>query len=303
MTTTLRIGTRKSPLALWQAQYVADRLRPICVPELVKIETTGDHVRELPLAQLGGQGVFTREIQRALLEGRVDVAVHSLKDLPTEPVEGLVLAAVPPRGPTEDVFVSQGCRRLIDLPFGAVLGTSSPRRRAQLLYYRRDLQLIELRGNVETRLRKLEEQGLDGIILAWAGLQRLGLTRYVTEVLDCRWMLPAVGQGALGIECRADDGPTRELLSSLDHLPTRYAVLAERALLRSLRGGCQVPVGACGQVDNGRLHLRAAVLDLHGSQRIADECSGPAENAEELGVQLAQHLLRRGALQLLPRTG
>src|SRR5436309_4609651 len=201
----LRIGTRGSRLALWQANYVAERLRAHTPVELVEIQTAGDQVRDVPLAQIGGEGVFTKELQRALLDGSVDVAVHSLKDLPTQPVEGLVLAAVPPRGPTGDVLVAVHVSRFDDLPSGARVATGSLRRRAQLLHRRPDLRLADIRGNVETRLRKLAEQDLDAIILAQAGLERLKLAASITEILDPHWMLPAVGQGALGLECRTDD--------------------------------------------------------------------------------------------------
>src|SRR5688572_9996997 len=215
MPSSLRLGTRGSPLALWQANHVADRLRPIADPrrvELVLIETHGDRDQASALSAMGGFGVFTKAIQQALLAGRADVAVHSLKDLPTEPTDGTSLAAVPPRGPAGDAFVSHKHRRFDDLPKGATVGTSSLRRRAMLLNRRPDLNLIELRGNVETRLRKLAEQNLDAIILAEAGLVRLGLEREVTEVLDPMWMLPAVGQGAIGLECRTDDADARHLV-------------------------------------------------------------------------------------------
>ena len=205
----LRIGTRGSRLALWQAQHIADHLRPFAAPrpvELVVIQTSGDRVRDLPLAQIGREGAFTKEIQRALREGSVDLAVHSLKDLPTIPVEGLMLVAVPERGPAGDVFVSERHRRFDELPSGAVVASGSIRRRAQLLSRRPDLTLVEIRGNVETRLRKLHEQGLDALILAQAGLERLGLGEAITERLNLSWMLPAVGQGALGLECRNEDG-------------------------------------------------------------------------------------------------
>jgi hydroxymethylbilane synthase len=303
MNPPLRIGTRGSPLALWQARFVAGQLgrrdsrRSV---ELVEIETSGDRVRDRALSQIGGDGVFTKEIQRALLEGRVDVAVHSLKDLPTDPVAGLVLAAVPPRGPTGDAFVSLRHRRFDDLPAGSVVGTSSLRRRAQALHRRPDLRLIDLRGNVETRLRKLAEQDQDGIILARAGLERLGLADRVTEVL-ADWMLPAVGQGALGVECRSDDAPTRTLLEPLDDPTTRHEVLAERSLLRTLGGGCLVPVGARAVVEGDRLSLRAAVLSADGTRRVADDMSGPADQAEILGRRLAEQLLARGARDLLGR--
>src|SRR5262245_33986717 len=214
----LRIGTRGSPLALWQANHVAGLLRPLAASrgvELVEIQTAGDQVRDRPLAQIGGEGVFTKEIQRALLAGTVDLAVHSLKDLPTVPVEGLTLAAVPRRGPRCDAFISRRHRNFDSLPAGAVVATSSLRRRAQALHRRPDLRLVDIRGNVETRLRKLDEQDLDGLLLAQAGLERLGLGEAITEVLDPAWMLPAVGQGALGLECRADDRATLALVEPL----------------------------------------------------------------------------------------
>src|SRR5436190_797004 len=203
--TPLRIGTRGSPLALWQAHHVADLLRAVSPDrpiELVEIQTIGDQVRDVPLVQLGGEGAFTKAIQQALLDRRVDVAVHSLKDLPTFVVEGLLLAAVPPRGPTGDALVSKKHRSLAELPLAAIVATSSLRRKAQLLHRRPDLKLIDIRGNVETRLRKLVEQNLDATILAQAGLVRLGLAEHITEILDAAWMFPAVGQGALGLECR-----------------------------------------------------------------------------------------------------
>lgn len=298
----LRIGTRGSPLALWQAHYVADLLRtrgassPV---ELIEIETRGDRIGDTALTQLGGDGVFTKEIQRALLAGTVDVAVHSLKDLPTAWIAGLTLAAVPERGPSGDAFVAHKHRHFDELPLGAVVGTSSLRRRSQALYRRPDLHLVNLRGNVETRLRKLEEQDLDAILLAEAGLRRLGLEGAITELLDPQWMLPAVGQGALGLECRAEDAVTRGLLEHLNHGPTRQAVLAERALLRGLGGGCLVPMGACAAVEGNRLVLRGAVLSPDGRQRIAAELSGAAAEAESVGQQLAEKLLASGARALL----
>jgi hydroxymethylbilane synthase len=302
----LRIGTRGSPLALWQARHVADRLRPLVAPravELVEIETSGDRFREATLAQIGGDGVFTKEIQRALLAGAVDVAVHSLKDLPTTVVPGLTLAAVPVRGPTGDAFVSHKHRCFDELPMGAVVGTSSLRRRSQALHRRPDLNLVNLRGNVETRLRKLGEQGLEAIILAEAGLLRLGLESAITELLDPQWMLPAVGQGALGLECRADDAVTLGLLDRLNDWPTHHAVLAERALLRALGGGCLLPLGAVSRAEGDRLLLRAAVLSPDGRQRIAAEHSGAADNAEAVGQQLAQMMLASGARELLSGSG
>jgi hydroxymethylbilane synthase len=302
MTSALRIGTRGSPLALWQANHVADRLRPLIAPravELVRVQTEGDRDQSASLAHIGGRGVFTKEIERALLTGQVDVAVHSLKDLPTQPVDGLLLAAVPLRGPSGDVLVAVGASRFDDLPHGARVATGSLRRRAQLLYRRPDLRLADIRGNVETRLRKLREDGYDALVLARAGLDRLGLSGVVTEILDPAWMLPAVGQGALGMECRSDDVATRSLLAALDDPPTRQAVEAERSLLYHLGGGCQVPLGALAEVDGGMLRLRAAVLATDGSRRIAGEESGPVTDPAAVGARLAARLRQQGAAELL----
>jgi hydroxymethylbilane synthase len=304
MTTPLRLGTRGSPLALWQARHVAALLGPLAAPravELVLIETTGDRVRDRPLSQIGGDGLFTKEIQNALLDGRADVAVHSLKDLPTEPVAELTLAAVPARGPVGDAFVSSRHRGFADLPQGATVATSSLRRQSQLLNRRPDLKVdAQFRGNVETRLRKMEEKGLDAIILAEAGLVRLGLERYVTEILDRAWMLPAVGQGALGLECRADDVETQALLAALNDAETRAAVVAERAFLRALGGGCVVPIGSLGVVTDGVLTLRGCVLSPDGARRIDGEERGDAGAAEDVGRALADRLLKQGAKELLP---
>jgi hydroxymethylbilane synthase len=299
----LLIGTRGSRLALWQANFVAGRLRAAMARpvELVEIQTAGDQVRDVPLAQIGGEGVFTKEIQRALLDGTVDVAVHSLKDLPTVVVEGLVLAAVPRRGPTGDALLAPRHRGFDALPAGATVATSSLRRQAQLRHRRPDLRLCDIRGNVETRLRKLHEQGLDGLVLAQAGLERLGLTDAVTELLDPSWMLPAVGQGALGLECRADDPAARAAVAPLDDPPTHQAVLAERELLHSLGGGCQVPIGAATQVIGERLALRGAVLSPDGRHRIEGRGEGRLADAEALGGRLAQELLTRGAAELLKK--
>jgi hydroxymethylbilane synthase len=302
MTSPLRLGTRGSPLALWQARHVAALLKaasPNLEVELVEIQTAGDQVRDVPLAQLGGQGAFTKEIQKALQAGQADVAVHSLKDLPTFAVEGLVLAAVPERGPTGDALVSRRHASFAALPAGAVVATSSLRRRAQALHRRPDLRLVDVRGNVETRLRKLQSEGLDALILAEAGLRRLGLGQAITEILDPAWMLHAVGQGALGLECRTADAATRDLLARVNHPPTRQAVLAERALLRGLGGGCQVPVGAQTRREGEWLTMRGVVIRPDGSQRVEGAVSGPAEGAEELGQRLAEELLRCGAQELL----
>jgi hydroxymethylbilane synthase len=299
MPNPLRIGTRGSRLAFWQAEHIAGQLRPVCAVEVVEIETAGDQRRDAPLGQLGGEGIFTKEIQRALLENRIDVAVHSLKDLPTISVDGLILAAVPPRGPVADVFVSRRYLTLDALPAEASVGTSSPRRRAQLLHRRPDLQIHSVRGNVETRLRKLADQNFDAMILAQAGLERLGLGDAITTVLDCSWMLPAVGQGALGLECRTSDARTRAVLTPLNDPHTFQAILAERSVLRTLGGGCQVPIGGLAVIEGDELTLRCSVLDPDGKRRIEGEIIGSAENAEELGRALASDLLSRGAAELL----
>jgi hydroxymethylbilane synthase len=298
----VRLGTRGSSLALWQANHVAGLLRPLTGSrpiELVEIQTTGDFVQHLALAKIGGDGVFTKEIQRALVERRIAVAVHSLKDLPTTYVEGLTLAAVPARGPTGDAFISRKYKRFDDLPPGATVATSSLRRRAQLSHRRPDLKLVDIRGNVDTRLRKLADRDLDGLILAEAGLVRLGLADQIAEILDPAWMLPAAGQGALGLECRADDAVTRELLQKVNDPAAQQAVLAERALLRGLGGGCQVPIGAAATVENMQLKLRGVVLSPDGSKRIEEQTSGPANQAEAMGKALAGQLLAAGAKELL----
>jgi hydroxymethylbilane synthase len=302
MSQLLRLATRGSPLALWQANHVAAQIRRVATDwavEFVTIETTGDQVRDRPLSQIGGDGLFTKEIQRALLEDRADIAVHSLKDLPTLPVDALALAAVPARGPTGDALVSPRHRSFETLPPRAWLATSSLRRRAQLKFRRPDLQIVDIRGNVETRLRKLAEQDLDGLVLAQAGLDRLGLTTSITEILDPEWMLPAVGQGALGLECRAADLATRNILEKLDHPPTSGAVRAERSLLRGLGGGCQVPIGAVTRLEGETLILRGAVIAPDGSRRVLGEVAGPIHAAEALGQRLAKELLAQGAKELL----
>lgn len=306
MTVSLRLATRGSPLALWQARYVAERLRPVVAPrliELVTVETHGDRDRASALSAMGGFGVFTKAIQDAVLAGGADVAVHSLKDLPTTPTPGLELAAVPPRGPTGDAFVSRKYPRFDDLPEGATVGTSSLRRRAQLLNRRPDLRLVELRGNVETRLRKLDDQDLDAIVLAEAGLVRLGLVDQITEVLDPSWMLPAVGQGAIAVECRTDDTETRHAVAALRDPATFAAVTAERAMLAALGGGCLVPVGVVSVVADGLLTLRGAVLSPDGRRRVVATHRGPASTPLAVGQELAAMLLAEGADELLSPAG
>lgn len=296
----IRIGTRASPLAMWQANHVASLLRgvdPASTVELVTIQTTGDQIRDVPLAQIGGEGVFTKAIQTAILESRADIAVHSLKDLPTFSVDGLVLTASPARGPVGDVLVSKSHQSFDKLPQGAKLATSSIRRRVQLLHKRPDLVLVDIRGNVETRLRMLtESKELAGIILAQAGLDRLGLASNITEILDPSWMLPAVGQGAIGLECRADDHAVRGMLDKVNHSATYTAALAERAFLRALGGGCQVPIGAVTLLEGDLLTLRGAILAPDASWRIEGSLSRPTAEAEKLGELLAAELMTKGGL-------
>ena len=295
----LCLGTRASPLARWQADWVAGELRKRGVDvELVLISTQGD-VKSGPLGQIGGQGLFTKEIQRALLDRQIDLAVHSLKDLPTAEVAGLSLAAVPERESIADVLVCNSAMSLSELPKNSRVGTGSLRRRAQLLHQRPDLQMLEIRGNVETRLRKLDEGEYDALVLAQAGLHRLGLDARIASVIPLAVMLPAVGQGALGIEARADDASTRQLLAPLNHEETHQSITAERTLLATLRGGCLAPVGAWGRVENCALKLDGVVLSGDGRQRIVSSSSGPPSSAAELGQQVAEQLIAQGAEDLI----
>ena len=290
----LRLGTRASLLAQWQANWVMAQLRQRGLQiELVHITTSGDQ-SQTDAGPLAGTGIFTKEIQRELLDGRIDLAVHSLKDLPTETVPGLALAAVPERAPVADVLVSDRFDSLELLPPGAVVGTGSLRRRAQLLNHRRDLEMRDIRGNVDTRLRKLHDGHYEAIVLAQAGLERLGLARHVTQVLPLALMLPAVGQGALGIEARADDMATREALACLDHPPTHAAARAERAMLAGLHGGCLAPIAAWGRIEGGQLVLTGRVLDPVGTRKLEAMQAAAADEAESLGQRVAGVLLHRG---------
>ena len=298
----IRLGTRASALARWQADFVAGELRAAGVDvEIIPISTTGDRQQVGPIGEIGAQGVFTKEIQRALLEQRIDLAVHSLKDLPTDPVEGLALAAVPKRGPVGDALVSREGYLFGELPEGSVIGTGSFRRRSQLLHARASLNIRDIRGNVETRLQKLAEGACDAIVLAEAGLMRLGLAAQITEVLPAEIMLPAVGQGALGLEARSDDEATRAALRVLNHRESHQAVLAERALLAMLRGGCLAPIAGWARFkdDDTDLHLHAVVLSVDGQQRIDCSLSGDAGDPARLGEEVAEELLSAGAGELI----
>jgi hydroxymethylbilane synthase len=296
----LTIASRGSQLALWQARWVEARLSELghqCHIEIIK--TTGDKITDTPLAQLGattgGKGLFTKEIEEALLDGRADLAVHSLKDLPTELPKGLAIAAVPERDDPRDALIG---RTLAELESGETVGTSSLRRAAQLRRLRPDLRLESIRGNVDTRLRKLDEGQYAAIVLAAAGLRRLGWADRIAEILDPETMCPAVGQGALAIETRAD-GPARAACAALDHADTHAAVAAERAFLRALGGGCQVPIGAYASLEGQRLHLHGLVIAPDGSQAVAGDSAGAAQSAEELGAALGAALLAGGARAIL----
>ena len=293
----LVIGSRGSQLALWQARWVQARLGELGHESRIEIiRTTGDKITDVPLAKVGSKGLFTKEIEEAHLDGRVDLAVHSLKDLPTELPRGLTIAAVPEREDPRDALIG---KRLGELTAGQKVGTSSLRRAAQLQALRSDLVMESIRGNVDTRLRKLSEGQFDAIVLASAGLRRLGLADRIAESLPPEVMCPAVGQGALAIETRDDGGPAQSICAGLDHAPTRAAVEAERAVLASLGGGCQVPIGAHARVTAGELDLTAIVAAPDGSQIIRRSAAGPAGNARQIGHDLGMELLEHGARQIL----
>ena len=301
------VGTRSSELALWQADYITDCLHrryPKIAVEQRLMTTKGDKILDVPLARIGGKGLFTKELEQAMLNGSIDIAVHSLKDMPTETPEGLILAAITKRTEVGDALVSPVYKNFAALPQGARIGTSSLRRKAQLLHARPDLEIVSLRGNVQTRLRKLEEQHLDGVILAVAGLKRLGLSERITEELPQSLCLPAVGQGALAVEARADDEELLELLAFLRDEETELCTRAERAFLARVEGGCQVPVGvyAC-PAGNGRLRVEAVIAALDGKRLYRDQLEGCAGDAEMLGKDLAEKLLTAGGLEILHELG
>jgi len=292
----LVIASRGSQLAIWQARWVQARLAELGHESVIEIvKTTGDKITDVPLAQVGGKGLFTKEIEEALLDGRADLAVHSLKDLPTELPEGLVLAAVPEREDARDAIVG---KRLAELPAGARVGTSSLRRAAQLRKVRPDLAIESVRGNLDTRLRKLDEGQFDSILLAAAGLKRLGWAGRIAELLPSEVVCSAVGQGALAIETRIA-GAGREASAKLDHAETHAAVTAERGLLAALGGGCQVPIGGHATVSGGRLRLIGVVASPDGSEMVRGETEGAIADAEALGRSLGADLLERGARRIL----
>lgn len=302
MTHLLRIATRKSPLALWQAEHVRaelQRLHPGLTVELVTFTTQGDKILDTPLAKIGGKGLFVKELEVALLDGRADIAVHSMKDVPMEFPEGLGLVAIGEREDPRDAFVSNHYASIDALPAGAVVGTSSLRRQCQLRHRRPDLVIKDLRGNVNTRLAKLDAGDYDALILASAGLKRLGFHDRITSEITPEFSLPAVGQGALGIEARIGDERIAALVAPLNHADTSARVRAERAMNRHLQGGCQVPIAGYAELQGSELHLRALVGSVDGQQIITDEIRGAATDAEALGVALADRLLAAGAGRIL----
>lgn len=301
-TKLVRIATRKSALALWQAEFVKAELErfhaDVCV-ELVPMSTQGDIILDTPLAKIGGKGLFVKELEQAMLDGRADIAVHSMKDVPVEFPEGLELHTICEREDPRDAFVSNNFANLGELPQGAIVGTSSLRRQCQIKALRPDLDIRDLRGNVNTRLGKLDDGQYDAIILAAAGLIRLEMESRIADYIEPEVSLPANGQGAVGIECRIDDEVTKALLAPLEHTQTRIRVNAERSMNRYLEGGCQVPIGAYALVDGEQVHLRGLVGAVDGSEILRDEVTGHVNDVEKLGIELAKKLLAQGADKIL----
>ena len=302
------IGTRGSKLALWQAEWVKSelqRMNPGLQVDLNKIKTTGDKILDVPLAQVGGKGLFVKEIEEALLRGEADLAVHSMKDVPTEFPEGLHLAVICEREDPRDAFLSRmqngkfNIPLFADLPLGATVGTSSLRRSSQLLGIRPDIKIIQLRGNLDTRIRKLDEGQFDAIILAAAGVKRLGWADRITEVISPETSLPAIGQGAVGIECRIADEFIHSLIDPLDHADTSSCVRAERACLKRLEGGCQVPIAAHAWIESGKIVMDGLVGSISGDRIVRAHTEGHRKDPEALGTKLAEDLLERGADKIL----
>ncbi len=302
MSDIVRIATRKSPLAMWQAEHVAAALReahPGLQVELLGMSTQGDKILDTPLAKIGGKGLFVKELEQGMLEGTADIAVHSMKDVPVELPEGLHLAVIMEREDPRDAFVSNKYKSVDELPQGAIVGTASLRRQCQLSARRPDLKIATLRGNVNTRLRKLDDGEFDAIILASAGLIRLEFEERITAFIDAADSLPAIGQGAVGIECRADDERINALLAPLHHGDSAVCLTAERAMNHRLMGGCQVPIGGFAVLEGDELYMRGLVGEPDGSRIIRAEKRAPAAEAERLGVELAEELLANGAESIL----
>ena len=302
MEKTIKIGTRGSKLALWQADWVKSELNarhPSFSFELVTIKTKGDKILDVPLAKVGGKGLFVKEIEDALLNGLIDLAVHSMKDMPAEIPQGLCIGTIPQRETPQDVLISKKGLLLSELKPQSRIGTSSLRRTAQLLHARPDLVILPLRGNLDTRLKKLETENLDAIILAAAGVKRLGLEGRITEYMDENVMLPAVGQGALCIEIRQNDPEVEPIVSSLEHHQTRVEVMGERAFLNRLEGGCQVPIAAYGKIEKNTFTLCGLVATVDGKTVIKETLSGPKDSSEIIGVKLADRLVGMGAKTIM----
>jgi hydroxymethylbilane synthase len=302
MRRSIRIGTRGSKLALWQAEWVKKALLekyPDLIVELVIIKTKGDKILDVPLAKVGGKGLFVKEIEAALLDHRIDLAVHSMKDMPAEIPAGLVIGAVPLREAPQDILISRSGQKFIDLPKGALIGTSSLRRAAQLRHNRPDITIADLRGNLDTRIKKLDQKYYDAIVLAAAGMKRLGFEGRISQILDMDIMLPAVGQGALCIEIRAKDPDIESIVGTLDHRQTHIAIKAERAFLHQLEGGCQVPIAAHAIVTDNLVSITGLVARLDGSVLIKATQTGKIEHAANVGIGLAKELLDQGAGPIL----
>ena len=300
----ITIGTRGSRLALWQANWVKDAIgshHPDLTVELTIIKTKGDKILDVPLAKVGGKGLFVKEIEEAMLDGRIDLAVHSMKDMPADIPDGLCIGAIPDREEPRDVLITRNGLPLDRQKQGAQVGTSSLRRSAQLLHVRPDLGIVPLRGNLDTRLKKLESESLDAIVLAAAGVLRLGLADRITQILDESIMLPAVGQGALCIEIREKDPRIAPVVALLDDLPTRKVVMGERAFLKRLEGGCQVPIAGHGHIDEKGYTLTGLVCEVDGSHQIKLSRTGPETRSEQIGLELAEALLAMGAGEILER--
>jgi len=300
----IKIATRKSPLALWQAEHVAKLLKtthPSLNIELVKMVTQGDKILDTPLAKIGGKGLFVKELEQGMLNGDADIAVHSMKDVPAQLPEGLEIGAILFREDPRDAFVSNTYSNISELPQGAVVGTSSLRRQCQLLEMRPDLQIKSLRGNVNTRLQKLDDGDYDAIILAAAGLIRLGFESRIKTALPVNTMLAAIGQGAIGIECRQDDLATKALIACLHDKPTAIRVRAERAMNFTLEGGCQAPIAGHARIKDNVLRLHGLVAEPDGSVMITEQLEGPIEEAEQIGITVANRLLASGAKDILDK--
>jgi hydroxymethylbilane synthase len=296
------IGTRGSKLALWQTEFVKEKLMKIFPDieiEIKVIKTKGDKILDSALHRIGDKGIFTREIEYALLDGRIDMAVHSLKDLPTRLPDGLMLAGVTEREDVRDVLISKDNLKLAELPMNSTIATGSLRRRAQLLHFRSDFNIVNLRGNVDTRFRKFDESNWDGMVLAYAGVSRMNYGHRISEIISTDVILPAVGQGSIAMEIREDDHRMFEIIRKINHIDTELAIRAERALLRQLEGGCQIPVGALGRVTNGRLYLEAMISNLDGNLFIRDSILGDAKDPESLGMELAERLIEQGGTKIL----